>query len=46
MTALGPLLVHASRSLPRHTSYPTALAFQPAPGSAVVTPPSSSSWSG
>lgn len=32
MTALAkPLLVHASRSLPRYTSYPTALAFQPAP---------------
>lgn len=25
------LLVHASRNLPRYTSYPTALAFQPAP---------------
>jgi oxygen-independent coproporphyrinogen-3 oxidase len=32
MTALAePLLAHASRSLPRYTSYPTALAFQPAP---------------
>jgi len=32
MTALTePLLVHASRNLPRYTSYPTALAFQPAP---------------
>jgi len=32
MTALAePLLVHASRSLPRYTSYPTALAFRPAP---------------
>lgn len=30
MTALTePLLAHASRSLPRYTSYPTALAFQP-----------------
>ena len=27
----APQLVHASRSLPRYTSYPTALAFQPAP---------------
>lgn len=32
MTALTEsLLVHASRNLPRYTSYPTALAFQPAP---------------
>lgn len=32
MTTLAePLLAHASRSLPRYTSYPTALAFQPAP---------------
>jgi oxygen-independent coproporphyrinogen-3 oxidase len=32
MTALTePQLVHASRSLPRYTSYPTALAFEPAP---------------
>ncbi|HAJ03349.1 MAG TPA: oxygen-independent coproporphyrinogen III oxidase, partial [Brevundimonas sp.] len=31
MTALAePLLAHASRSLPRYTSYPTALAFRPA----------------
>ncbi len=32
MTVLAePLLAHASRTLPRYTSYPTALAFQPAP---------------
>ncbi|MDO9587005.1 MAG: oxygen-independent coproporphyrinogen III oxidase [Brevundimonas sp.] len=32
MTALAePLLAHASRSLPRYTSYPTALGFKPAP---------------
>ena len=30
-TLTEPQLVHASRSLPRYTSYPTALAFQPAP---------------
>jgi oxygen-independent coproporphyrinogen-3 oxidase len=36
MTALTePQLVHASRSLPRYTSYPTALAFQPAPDDAL-----------
>ena len=31
MSLTEPLLVHASRNLPRYTSYPTALAFQPAP---------------
>ena len=30
-TLTESLLVHASRNLPRYTSYPTALAFQPAP---------------
>jgi oxygen-independent coproporphyrinogen-3 oxidase len=37
MTALTEsLLVHASRNLPRYTSYPTALAFQPAPDDALT----------
>ncbi len=37
MTALTEsLLVHASRNLPRYTSYPTALAFQPAPDDALI----------
>lgn len=37
MTALTEsLLVHASRNLPRYTSYPTALAFQSAPDDALI----------
>ncbi len=37
MTALTEgQLAHASRSLPRYTSYPTALAFQPAPDDALT----------
>ena len=37
MTALTEsLLVHASRNLPRYTSYPTALAFQTAPDDALT----------
>ncbi|HEY8616602.1 oxygen-independent coproporphyrinogen III oxidase [Phenylobacterium sp.] len=32
MTATATQLRHASRNLPRYTSYPTALAFQPAEG--------------
>ena len=37
MTALTEaLLVHASRNLPRYTSYPTALAFQSAPDDALT----------
>ena len=37
MTALAePLLAHASRSLPRYTSYPTALAFRPAPDDSLM----------
>lgn len=37
MTALTEsLLVDASRTLPRYTSYPTALAFQPAPDDALT----------
>ena len=37
MTALTQgQLAHASRSLPRYTSYPTALAFQPAPDDALT----------
>ena len=37
MTALTEsLLVHASRTLPRYTSYPTALAFQPASDDALT----------
>ena len=35
MTALSDrLLAHATRTLPRYTSYPTALAFEPAPDDA------------
>jgi len=36
MSLTEPLLVHASRNLPRYTSYPTALAFQPAPDDALT----------
>lgn len=37
MTALTEgQLAHASRNLPRYTSYPTALAFQPAPDDALT----------
>ncbi|MDP3370741.1 MAG: oxygen-independent coproporphyrinogen III oxidase [Brevundimonas sp.] len=37
MTTLAePLLAHASRTLPRYTSYPTALAFQPAADDALT----------
>ena len=36
MALTEPLLVHASRNLPRYTSYPTALAFQPAPDDALT----------
>lgn len=35
-TLTASLLVHASRNLPRYTSYPTALAFQPAPDDALT----------
>lgn len=36
MALTEPLLVHASRNLPRYTSYPTALAFQTAPDDALT----------